>query len=674
MIQINASGLSWGDCQWLHHFLYYYAGLPEDAFFGKETITLRGLLDAQTHRQVEALLTEKKIPFTAGEDSPSAPQAQSSPEGAPASARVLPITGAKQITLFQNHALLMQIPLCSEAVLPWYYCNFINICYYKNHWFDYTDYINFYEKVCHFTRITYDAFFDFNNEKTFTAAIDHNYYVYLWVNKRCLPGTEAYEKKEDIHPILIYGYDRRKESYCCAHFEINQGVLYTEMPAAAVHKAFESARLHGMGLTDRPVAYVLKPHLHCGTYNYFWPRFLQELHHYLTGRGRADELYFSIRNPPDYAYLYFGLDVTEELIKGLKNHERTAFDYRLFHMVTENKKLLLERLEYANENKCGGRLGAEIAAFRRLVGEYEAIRARYIRYALLETNMRTFYPPPRSPEAVEKLCAMIRTAAGRERALLTRLYTGCLLYLSSEREFGYANLIDHTAFRGILENGRLRYAIQFTPETAFDYIRISAFHRDIRGTAAIGFPTPVCEKIEDGRDLIFETPDMKVKEISFELNRFSVDEQNPPLCVYACRSNLRGLLEKAECSSIYSGRTDLTFLPENTLSFDKNTFWCPEPEDRARFIRYTLKEAAAFERLVILQHYGAVRVRRFRVDYSMDGTCWHTAAAVESDIGNTVFTQTFPKIRARFVKLIIEATAADGTGYDMPNICFFDIC
>ena len=120
MIQINASGLSWGDCQWLHHFLYYYAGLPEDAFFGKETITLRGLLDAQTHRQVEALLTEKKIPFTAGEDSPSAPQAQSSPEGAPASARVLPITGAKQITLFQNHALLMQIPLCSEAVLPLY--------------------------------------------------------------------------------------------------------------------------------------------------------------------------------------------------------------------------------------------------------------------------------------------------------------------------------------------------------------------------------------------------------------------------------------------------------------------------------------------------------------------------------------------------------------------------
>ena len=103
MIQINASGLSWGDCQWLHHFLYYYAGLPEDAFFGKETITLRGLFDAQTHRQVEALLTEKKIPFTAGEDSPSAPQAQSSPEGDPASARVLPITGAKQITLFQNH-------------------------------------------------------------------------------------------------------------------------------------------------------------------------------------------------------------------------------------------------------------------------------------------------------------------------------------------------------------------------------------------------------------------------------------------------------------------------------------------------------------------------------------------------------------------------------------------
>ena len=146
------------------------------------------------------------------------------------SKKELPISNNTSITTFQNHVTLLQIPLVNRHTLPWYYSNFVNIIYYKDAWFEYVDAISFYEQQALYTRILNEDDAPINNPERFLAAINKNFYIYLWLDKFSLQGTAAYQKHHDIHPVLIYGYDLEQSIYQCVYFEMNTSVQYASFP------------------------------------------------------------------------------------------------------------------------------------------------------------------------------------------------------------------------------------------------------------------------------------------------------------------------------------------------------------------------------------------------------------------------------------------------------------
>ncbi len=648
-----------------YHFLYYFIGKEKSIFDDKEEFFLldENPLCEGTLSAFKEWLVQNHILF------------EISGEGASEKTKyLLPITGRSDITLFQNHALLMQVPLVNEYTYPWYYCNFINIFYYKLCYYEYTDHINFYEKPSCYSRIQFRDIQQFNHMDRFIDTIDQNRYIYFWADKYDVEGTNAYQRWHDIHPILIHGYDRAAATYDCSFFEIRSGLHTMSLPMKSLHHALESACFYGIDLTDRPVAYIIKPGLFYNEYDYFVQRFLDELYHYITGTGRRDELYFTIGSQVPYERVVFGIDVTQELIEGLMNHDTAPFDYRLIHMVVENKKLIAERLRYFNITICNRQLESYVEEFQRITALYEGIRMKYMKFSFAENQMQTFYPAPVHPDAVRILCEKIAYALSEERNLLEVLYPQILLCLAENNLFGSSSILQESKHKRDLDQDMLIGSIDMETAENIDYIKVQTFGNDVEGTLQISGSEGITQKIKGTyRSYEFFMPSAKIQNITYRLKRFSLDAYRQPIYICAFRNHLRSHLRAVFCSSVYSGRADLSFRPEDTLTFDKETFWCPEIEDQERFILYALEDTVSVNRLTILQHEGAIRIRKFCVMYSLDNVQWRLAVQVEAEIGKKAFVKTFPSVAGRYFKLTIEQTKRDELGYDLPNISFFDL-
>lgn len=226
---------------------------------------------------------------------------------------VLPITYHTDISLFQNHALLMQIPLINDFLYPLFCCNFINIYNYNGDKYDYTDNESFYKQCSYCSCITYQNISIFNKRQMFINIINKNCYIFFWTDEYYLPGTKAYNIYHDVHPVLIYGYDTNTSLYICALFEASSKLNTNCYPFDYLHKALESATFHGAELTDGFPIYVIKPKLINCEYNFFVKRFLNELYNYIVGIGNKDEFFFKFKKN-DINVLRFGINVTYDLI------------------------------------------------------------------------------------------------------------------------------------------------------------------------------------------------------------------------------------------------------------------------------------------------------------------------------------------------------------------------
>lgn len=249
---------------------------------------------------------------------------------------VLPITKFTDVSLFQNHVLLMQIPFINNLTYPWFCCSFINIYNYAGHTYDYTDNESFYEVSSYNSAITYQDTSSFNTKQNFIDIINKNNYIFLWVDKYYLPGTTAHNNYHDVHPVLIYGFDLKSALYHYAFFEISSKLNTICCPMEYMHNALESATFHGSELTDRTPFYIIKPKLVPCEYSSFVKRFLNELYNYIMGIGNKDEFFFKFESPINIKLLRFGINVTFDLIDCLDEHRPAPVDYRLFHLISEN--------------------------------------------------------------------------------------------------------------------------------------------------------------------------------------------------------------------------------------------------------------------------------------------------------------------------------------------------
>lgn len=301
-----------------------------------------------------------------------------------------------------------------------------------------------------------------------------------------------------------------------------------------------------------------------------------------------------------------------------------------------------------------------------------------MKFSLSENNKQTFYPSPSNENSINTLISNLLEAVSEEKNYLYLIYPKLVQNTLFDNMFDCPVLLNNITANTYFDGDVLCGELSFENISGIRYIKAFVFENHIGGTLYANCEN-IIEKSIEGRYTSFEiySSSKDIESISFRLTNYSINKLMSPLYFCAYKNNLQSHLSQIFCSSIFSERDDLCFSPNEVLTFTPDSFWCPETNDKERFILFELNETIPVNRVSILQHYNAIRLEKISIFYSDDNANWKIATTIDSAaneiIENKTYTKFFTKVSGRFFKLVINRTKTDSTNYDLPNICYFDL-
>ena len=463
--------------------------------------------------------------------------------------KVLPIRETKDIKLFTHHLLRLQIPFKEMGLEDWWMSNFFNIHYrYENPpFYEYTDFENFYKYMYDDTKLSFSDVRHFNDVEHFTEFIEQGKYIYAWIDNYYLGASIHYQKRHDIHPILIYGYDNTKQVYYIKGFDVDRSLFDAEAEYQHVHTALQKISEQFVRVNNEESVQIIKPETFVKRggwdYAYQYNRVLSELYNYMVGRGNVEGLYFTIcddRGLYEQNYTAYGLNVTELFCNALVEGDYRVFDYRVIHMVAENKKLLYDRLLYFCRKIIASQaLLEKVKKYGELAEAYDAVRNLYMKYTLAETNMRTFYPTPKSPEHIAKLVSKTTELLEIEKELIAQIYTGMTgEYLVNVRLKNF----DCLRMKPCMHKDEKGVFYLFENEAGFEADGIGVFHVHKLMTGRYEFDSGETVEIrarDVGNDLLvgkkLRNREM-VRSVKFYPNKWMSSDEKDEVILYLCNT------------------------------------------------------------------------------------------------------------------------------------------
>ena len=586
---------------------------------------------------------------------------------------ILPTNKFTKITVLSKKLLHGQLPFEGEFFEPWFYSHFINIYYCPRSYLNYTDEHAF-DKIYDCMNLDCSNIVDFNNKKTFMDSLNKGYYIYAWIDNFFNSASKHYEKYHDVHPVLIYGYDVDKQIYYACLFEAERSLYYTTIAMSEIHVAFESAPLYFSTPSEIPFKF-LKIKEFQDPYEDYSGRFIKELHDYANSVGSLDYVYYLHKHNNDHHYDYFGLEVTRRFITGLGDHtDYYVFDYRVIHLIVENKKLILDSLGYFNKGiYSNNELNACIESYRELVSQYDQMRNLYIKQSSIENNMETFYPPPRSERVIDKMIDKLSDLVIQEEQLLKRLIPLLVDKMVLDNHPWKINMATgKELIKGNDESGFF-YEYRWDDYIYIDSVGLYSFYNLIEGKLLLSNGTEIRTSKKDSiySHAIYPIKDSKICWIRFYPSMHIEGIEDSLLRISAYGRNLLAI-SKASASSIFSERDDETFVPENMYD-DTITSWSPEIQDKERCLYFYFNKEQRVNTLIIRQNFFANRIREFVLEYKLSGDSWQELYRYSGTLGVACISFTFEATSVLALRLRLVKTIMDANGYDVPQIDYLAI-
>ena len=358
-----------------------------------------------------------------------------------------PINPSVPITAFPYISMFLPVLLSNAQFQSWFYCHFLNlICINDRDFYTYTDDRKFMNDVIIKNDIRYDKYISIKKD-LFIEAIKDDCYIYTWIDS-CYSGDwDGTNSRHEAHPILIYGVDLKSNIYYCYRFSPMKGVFLCEYDIDMVHKSIDSARVEIGDHTDDShlVIFKLKNIYEKDLFNK--NRFLRELGNYIFSFGEKVEQYTraEIQTLKEHEHL-FGLDVTKNVIDlFLGNKHNHHFDYRMIHLITEHKRVLYNSFLYAinKYNIKDSKLDEKLCEFLQVVSDYEKIKNYYMMQALIESNKKGFYKPPKREKAVNRIVSEYKRLVTKEKDVLLSIYDLLTVELNRNCERTLVYKIEH---------------------------------------------------------------------------------------------------------------------------------------------------------------------------------------------------------------------------------------
>lgn len=558
----------------------------------------------------------------------------------------LPILDQSPITLYTHHALPQLIPISSEYDY-WRFCNFINIFYHHEYptAYDYTDYKRYYEGIFEITTLKYNDLESIDQPIFWQRRLNSGKYVYIWLDHFYLKNSHFYEKRHDIHPVLIYGYE--DERYYAKAFDTDDAVYALTIDGEELTAAIRSANkiTNGM-INDDEVIQLFLPRKHSATYvqnrHFNFPAFCKELSDYYYGEGHMNSWYQFFQENEFYESMrptIYGIQVTGLVLDALrKNIAISIFDYRLIHMIVENKKLISERLTaIAVHYDLTGKMPELAAAYANLVYQYDLCRKMYIKYSIRENN-RSFYPVPAEEKHLQGLISSLEKQFSAEKILLREILSAieenCLFSIFSPT----INALDKH-----IENGYCNYDIPLGMYTHIVFYSTQY--------------TPGIVEISNGTFLEF-AQDKRVNAIKLLEPKSDIHwircraGRNAPQSFYGIRDIEFGKAA-VTATSLLVDRNNPGITCENVLTYNDRTYWCPEHNDKAPAMYFRFEMKKTFQNCVISEFEESIQIAQFAIDVKTLDDHWKEFALFNKDNRQKTFAGKFSAISGNEFRLRI---------------------
>lgn len=586
---------------------------------------------------------------------------------------ILPTNEFKKITVLSKKLLHGQLPFEGEFFEPWFHCHFINIYYCCKSYLNYTDEHAF-DKIYDCLNLDYNNLSVFNNERTFIDSLNKGYYIYAWIDNFFNSGSKYFEKYHDVHPVLIYGYNLDEQLYYGCMFDTERSLYYINMPMDEIHLALESAPLYFNAPSEIPFK-LMKIKEFQDPYEDYSGRFLKELHDYINSTGSLEYVYYLHKHHNDHRFDYFGLEVTRQLINGLNNPtDYLVFDYRLIHLIVENKKLITESLIYFNKGIYSSKeLSTHIKSYEELVSQYDKMRILYMKQSIKENKMETFYPQPKSKQIIDNMTEKLSNLVKQEEELLKKVISLLIDKMVLDIHQNKINMVvAKDLIKGKDESG-FYYEYKWHDSIYLESLGLYSFYNLLDGKILLSDGREINTSSKDSiySHAIYPIKESRVSWIRFYPSVHIEGKEESFFRISAYSSNLLKT-SKAFASSIFSERDDETFFPENTYE-DTLTSWSPEIDDKKRCLYFYFKDEIAINTLIIRQNFFANRIREFVLEYKLSEDNWQELYCFNGSLGVKQNRFIFETTKILALRLRIIKTIMDTNGFDLPQIDYLAV-
>jgi len=329
--------------------------------------------------------------------------------------KILPIADPP-IKSYLHHAYGLSILATSDAYLPWFYSNYIQVFFDKHYRENpYVDYYNFFYypyveiNIPHLERLKFDRAMlteEQLNADFICRLIDLGYYICLYADEYYIPDRVAYKNFHFKHEVLIFGYDREERIFHILGFNRERVYGATTVPIDDLMEAFSHGYDGDGDLFWRK--YIIAARLFRDTVYPFNLKLITDLlEDYLESRESNSRVAMYIQPPRDCV---FGLASYAYIDEALELMERGEFfiDYRLPSVIWEHKQCMTKRLQYMH----GLGLVDQDVCDQFAKVEDIALKARNTMLKAFVTNQRSI---------ISRIREMVQSIHEQEKAILVPL-------------------------------------------------------------------------------------------------------------------------------------------------------------------------------------------------------------------------------------------------------------
>lgn len=316
---------------------------------------------------------------------------------------------------YQFFAFPLCITLGNERSLPWFYSNFIQVCFDKrpDPPVPFTFYIHDYtlDPWLHVERLQRStmSIIKRNIVDFVRDCVLDGYYVNLNVDEHFIPERSVYHKSHLSHDVLIHGYNPQEETFQLLGFTDKQTFASTSVSL----RDFEQAYANIDHIDDHQAVcnriFLFKWN-ESGRYDFDLTLVQETLEDYLLSRNTSTR--FRMVSPP-WNHCAYGMETYsclqqyyEQLLDG-----KTSYDVRHVHSLWEHKKVMASRIKYMQEQT------PYLDESDHLLASFEELE----RKALNARNLMLKYYMKKETETLVKIMNYLEEMEAQERVSIEKL-------------------------------------------------------------------------------------------------------------------------------------------------------------------------------------------------------------------------------------------------------------